>query len=1572
MVRESASYIKRTVMSVLLVLGLVFMLAACNDPEEAREVDIRVEADILQWQYEDEDEWNDLFDLSDLEGEDGEDGEDAREVEFRVEDDEIQWRYEDADWQTLIPLSTLEGEDGEDGVSVEDATITNGELILTLSDGSEINAGQVAGADGEDGREVLIRIENDKLEWRYEGEATWNELLDLVDLEGEDGREVTLRLEDDHLQWQYEGDSDWQDLLSLDTLTRGPQGEDGEDGEDGREVDFRVAQDHIQWRYEGETSWRNLVALSTLVGPQGPQGTAGEDGEDGADGEDGREIEFHVSATHIQWRYDTETVWRNLVSLQTLIGPEGEQGEPGEDGEDGREALFRIDEDAEYLQWKYEGDSAWQDLLELDSLTRGQDGEDGREVILRLEDDYLQWQYEGDSDWQNLLALEELTRGPQGEPGEDGREVELRVENDILEWRYEDEEHWNELMDITALEGDDGREVEFQTDDMMLQWRYEGEETWVDLFDLSALEGPQGPEGPAGEDGVGIKHIEIIEGELIVTLDDDTGMNLGNIMGEDANLEEILEMLDEARADILEQAVFSTPQVLTYLEGDLLATGSAAIFEAHEEEDVYYLLTNEHVALGSEYDHEIYFPEQDIEFSPSRVSMIAIDVKNDLALFVIETDEALPALPIGDYDSLRIGQSVFAIGHPGGIHNTVTGGIISFLNRPIAFNGFDSKLIQHDASINPGNSGGPLINQSGEIIGINTLTHSTYEGIHLAVQIDIVQEFLNQNMVYDQSTYEFLDDIHHLSTYFYAEVMQPVTMELTYDILGAYGYENVRIDVDTPDGVEILTYDDQGNLYDIAQVGHLGPEEGFFLKAAFYEVADLYMTFEDTGTHVIQFELVDLDDDEAVITEKTREIEVYDYSEHATIVEAIEWLIDEEMFVEYDYPVGEFVYHPRWLEMDVSYHEKAELEAYRDYLNDAIFAADFDILAGVMDDLDRFFKSLYMASDITEIEFEGDTYIWDDEKDGVSKFYDGETSLVSAVFEVFIADMNVDQTLYIYNFDIKDWESIDIWLLFDSQEWEDIYNTYLFEQEAMHITDVHAELDLGDTALIEGVITAMSHDTLFMEDDTGAIAVFCSDLYDEAAIGDEVRILGQYDDNGFGLLQLEGLGKHEILAHDQELPPVVDIDDIDLEDDVEMLPYQSRRVSLTDMEVIHIDSDVDGDGTIEVTVESDAGKEIVIRADHRLPEFAAISAELLDLDVGDIIDIQVMTVAWHHGAQLMPTSPAAFLIINYPSGTYDFSSDEATTEMRHALFAHAERYLMETMYGGIPIFSVGDTGTTFRINFNALGTVENQEEQFPESEWVPEPLLMHDDFKRAMFHVIDREDLAEEIFTDNDREPIMYYFSEAYYVEYDEGVPFRDTVWGDWVGEGLGPDTHGYLPDLAEIYWQNALDDLVDDEYYTPGIAADWTVIEMQLNVFVGQEEMGQYIKTAFEDMFQSEDYYIRVEIDVVEIESDPVEDYYEHILQGDFALAIGGLSGWTDDAANFLNLFRDDNATGYNLNWGIDTSTANIKIFFDADGNIIKGSEGAAYAEMWSFNALASVLNGEQEIEEGEETGGD
>ncbi|MEK9629633.1 MAG: Do family serine endopeptidase [Nitrospinota bacterium] len=154
-----------------------------------------------------------------------------------------------------------------------------------------------------------------------------------------------------------------------------------------------------------------------------------------------------------------------------------------------------------------------------------------------------------------------------------------------------------------------------------------------------------------------------------------------------------------------------------------------------------YIITNEHVIARAS---EIRVALSDKREFDARV--IGADIKSDLAIIKIDSDQFLPFVAMGRSDDLMIGEQVVAIGNPFGLRHTVTTGIISALDRNIRAgeNKVYTDFIQVDASINPGNSGGPLLNINGSLIGINTAIYQKAEGIGFAIPIDDAKRIVDE------------------------------------------------------------------------------------------------------------------------------------------------------------------------------------------------------------------------------------------------------------------------------------------------------------------------------------------------------------------------------------------------------------------------------------------------------------------------------------------------------------------------------------------------------------------------------------------------------------------------------------------------------------------------------------------------------------------------------------------------------------------------------------------------------------------------------------------------------------
>ncbi len=172
-----------------------------------------------------------------------------------------------------------------------------------------------------------------------------------------------------------------------------------------------------------------------------------------------------------------------------------------------------------------------------------------------------------------------------------------------------------------------------------------------------------------------------------------------------------------------------------------LSVGSGVIVDAERG----YVLTDHHGVVGAQ---GIIVTLKDRR--SFRATLVGSDPATDIALLRIDAS-GLTALPFGDSDALRVGDFVLAIGNPFGLGQTVTGGMVSALDRTgLTDEGYED-FIQTDAAINPGNSGGALVNLQGELIGINTVIVGPAGGnvgIGFAVPSAMAQSVMRQLVRY--------------------------------------------------------------------------------------------------------------------------------------------------------------------------------------------------------------------------------------------------------------------------------------------------------------------------------------------------------------------------------------------------------------------------------------------------------------------------------------------------------------------------------------------------------------------------------------------------------------------------------------------------------------------------------------------------------------------------------------------------------------------------------------------------------------------------------------------------------
>lgn len=225
----------------------------------------------------------------------------------------------------------------------------------------------------------------------------------------------------------------------------------------------------------------------------------------------------------------------------------------------------------------------------------------------------------------------------------------------------------------------------------------------------------------------------------------------------------------QARADDV-QPVVTAPQTVTTVTSELESTivnvyersNPAVVFIVTSQGSlrlnsgsgfVYdgdgHIVTNNHVVAEGD-SYEIQFDDG----SRGRAELVGSDIDSDLAVLRVDSlPSGVTPLPLADFNALRVGQFVVAIGNPFEEQGSLSFGIISGLGRSIISQrvadngGFYSlpEVVQTDAPINPGNSGGPLLNLSGEVVGVNSAIRSTTglnSGVGFAIPVAAVKRII--------------------------------------------------------------------------------------------------------------------------------------------------------------------------------------------------------------------------------------------------------------------------------------------------------------------------------------------------------------------------------------------------------------------------------------------------------------------------------------------------------------------------------------------------------------------------------------------------------------------------------------------------------------------------------------------------------------------------------------------------------------------------------------------------------------------------------------------------------------
>ena len=193
------------------------------------------------------------------------------------------------------------------------------------------------------------------------------------------------------------------------------------------------------------------------------------------------------------------------------------------------------------------------------------------------------------------------------------------------------------------------------------------------------------------------------------------------------------------------------PAVVTVLgeQRGSYSVGTGVIFS----EDGY-IITNYHVISGCSACTVLVTDRYGVD-TRYPANLVGYDEDNDLAVLKIEALD-LPVAEFGVSDDLAVGDRVYAIGNPLGLElrNTLTDGLVSAIDRDVDVEGVTMTLIQTNAALNSGNSGGPLINQYGQVVGINTIKmmsgEDTIEGLGFAIPISLAVRWVNEMIQYGE------------------------------------------------------------------------------------------------------------------------------------------------------------------------------------------------------------------------------------------------------------------------------------------------------------------------------------------------------------------------------------------------------------------------------------------------------------------------------------------------------------------------------------------------------------------------------------------------------------------------------------------------------------------------------------------------------------------------------------------------------------------------------------------------------------------------------------------------------
>lgn len=265
--------------------------------------------------------------------------------------------------------------------------------------------------------------------------------------------------------------------------------------------------------------------------------------------------------------------------------------------------------------------------------------------------------------------------------------------------------------------------------------------------------------------------------------------------------------------------------------------------------------------------------------------------------------------------------------------------------------------------------------------------------------------------------------------------------------------------------------------------------------------------------------------------------------------------------------------------------------------------------------------------------------------------------------------------------------------------------------------------------------------------------------------------------------------------------------------------------------------------------------------------------------------------------------------------------------------------------------------SVWSLNINMVGTTQAQQAQWPGSTYIPEPILANKDFRLALYFILDRDKMVQY---DVKTYPTSMKISAAYYVDPEEGIPYRSTPQGMSVGENLAYSTNGYDPEAAQTLFKRAVAAEIAAGNYVAGTADNYTIIDIEVLTFDANSGAAiadnwiAFAKDYFE-LLVDDTNYVKVAVTPKKL---PGSQIYDEIEAGNYELALSSIQGSTLDAASFLDIFITDNRSGFLLNYGYDSSVPEIEVRWEENGE--------EHFELFSFDAIYELLNGKVYLKDG------